>query len=294
MRTSFFILLLLFFTGCSTKVPNTWQQRVEAKPVKEVKLHVDIKGEGSPLIMLHGFGSSSHSFQHLVEPLSQRYSVYNFDLKGFGDSPKPTDYRYSAYDQAVLISQYIKANGLKDVTLIGHSYGGSIALTLALMDQENIAKMVLISPAAYKQYLPMLIRWMQKPVIGVVGYFALPASYEVKESYRYAFYDNEKIPQETLDILTQNLEKENAKYVYYHATYDLIPEDIEEVSKQYKTIKIPTLLIWGKNDIVIPKNRGYRLKSDLQNAKLKIIDKCGHIPHEERPQKVLQQIIDFL
>ncbi|MCH9812746.1 MAG: alpha/beta hydrolase [Epsilonproteobacteria bacterium] len=292
MKYNFIVIAVLFLTGCSIKVPNTWEHRVEKLPIKEIPLHVEIKGEGKPLIMLHGFGSSSYSFHHLIKPLSKKYRVYNFDLKGFGNSPKPHDKRYSAYDQAVLISQFIKEHNLQDITFIGHSYGGSVALSLALMDQDNIAKMVLISPAAYKQYLPKLIRWLQKPFVGVMGYYILPTSYEVKESYRYAFYDKQKIPQETVDILTRNLKKD--KYAYYLASYDLIPDDIDEVSQKYKTIQIPTLILWGENDIVIPKNRAYRLKNDLPNARLKMVDQCGHIPHEERPKAVLKYILDFL
>ena len=294
MKHSFLFVLLFLFVGCSTKIPNTWNERVEKAPISDIKLHVNTKGEGAALILMHGFGSSSYSFHYLVEPLSKKFRVYNLDLKGFGDSPKPKDYRYSVYDQAILVSKFIKDNSLKDVTLIGHSYGGGVALSLALIDQSNIKKMVLIDPAAYKQYIPSLIRRIKTPIIGPAVFYLLPPSYEVKESYRYAFYDKQKIEQSTIDIMANNLKKDNAKQVYIYAIDDLIPEDIDEVSKRYGQIKIPTLLIWGEKDVVIRKSKGYKLQNDLQNAQLKIIKNCGHIPHEERPKEVLKYLLEFL
>ena len=294
MKHSFLFVLLFLFVGCSTKIPNTWNERVEKAPISDIKLHVNTKGEGATLILMHGFGSSSYSFHYLVEPLSKKFRVYNLDLKGFGDSPKPKDYRYSVYDQAILVSKFIKDNSLKDVTLIGHSYGGGVALSLALMDQSNIKKMVLIDPAAYKQYIPSLIRRIKTPIVGPAVFYLLPSSYEVKESYRYAFYDKQKIEQSTIDIMANNLKKDNAKQVYIYAIDDLIPEDIDEVSKRYGQIKIPTLLIWGEKDVVIRKSKGYKLQNDLQNAQLKIIKNCGHIPHEERPKEVLKYLLEFL
>ncbi len=294
MKHSLLLILIFLFVGCSAKIPNTWHQRVEKAPISDIKLYAEIKGEGRPLILLHGFGSSSYSFHHIVEPLSQNFKVYNLDLKGFGNSPKPKDYRYSVYDQAVLVSKFIKEHNLKNITLIGHSYGGGVALSLALMHQENIKKMVLIDASAYRQYIPSLIRRIQTPIFGAIAFHMLPASYEVKESYRYAFYDKEKIKQSTIDVMAKNLNKESAKSVYLYAIDDLIPEDIDEVSKRYYQIKTPTLLIWGEKDVVIRKSKGYRLKRDLPNAQLKIIKNCGHIPHEEKPKEVLKYLLNFL
>ncbi len=294
MKHSLLLFLLIFFVGCSSKIPNTWKDRVEISPLSDLQLHSEIKGKGRPLLLLHGFGSSSYSFHHLIEPLSKKFQVFNLDLKGFGNSPKPKDYRYSVYDQAVLVSRFIKNHNLKDVILIGHSYGGGVALSVVLMDQTNIAKMVLIDPAAYRQYIPSLIRQLKIPIIGPLGFYILPSSYEVNESYKYAFYDKSKIEKSTIDIMAKNLDKANAKSTYLYAIDDLIPDDIDTVSKRYSEIKVPTLLIWGEKDVVVRKSKGYQLEKDLPNAKLMIIKNCGHIPHEEKPKTVLKYLLNFL
>lgn len=293
---SLIVLLGLMLTGCAEKrVANTWQKRVKESPAQDaVPLHVRVTGKGQPLIMLHGFGASSYSFSKIIPELSKYFTIYAFDLKGFGDSPKPDDHRYSVYDQALLVDQYLKKHHLDKVILLGHSYGGGVALSLALMDPKRFAKLVLIDSASYDQQLPKLIRWLQIPVLGKLGFYLIPATVEVKESYKYAFYDNRKIPEDIVKEYARNLYKPNARKVYLQTVENLIPEDIEKISRRYKTIQIPTLIVWGANDIVIRKEKAYRLHRDIPHSQLKIIPRCGHIPHEEKPQETLKLLEDFL
>jgi pimeloyl-ACP methyl ester carboxylesterase len=289
----YLVLLFVLFTGCSTKLPNTWKYRVSKNIENDLELNVDIKGEGPPLIFLHGFGMSKNSFRYIVPKLSKTFKTYNFDLKGFGDSPKPDDGRYSPYDQAVLVNQYIKRHNLKNVKIIGNSYGGGVALSLALMDSKNIDKIVLISPAVYKQELPSLLSLMHMPIIGWLGYNLTSASYKALESYKFAYYDDSKITDKMVSLLAKDLQKDNSKSIFYDASFDLIPDDIENISKKYTKILTPTLIIWGDNDVIIGKHNGYRLNRDLKNSKLKIIKKCGHLSHEEKPKEVLKYILNF-
>jgi pimeloyl-ACP methyl ester carboxylesterase len=286
---------MLLIAGCSQKVPNTWQHRImHAKPIEKEVLHVDIYGKGKPVVLLHGFGASSYSFSRIIPELSKQFRLYAIDLKGFGKASKPDDPYYSVYDQAVLVEDFLRKHHLRDVVLIGHSYGGGVALSLALIDPARIKKMVLIDAAVYKQQLPKLLRWLQMPVLGALGFYLLPAHYEVEESYRYAFYDDSKIPSDIVQHYAKNLRQPGAKRVYLKISHQLIPRDIDCVSKYYKSVKIPTLIIWGANDIVVKKDKAYRLHHDLQNSQLVILPRCGHIPHEECPEKVIDLLEKFM
>lgn len=288
------LILALIIAGCAPKVANTWQERIVKAPEAAILLHVETYGSGKPVVLLHGFGASSYSFSRIIPALSKHYKVYAVDLKGFGDSPRPDDHRYSVYDQAVLVERFLKTHHLDHVIVIGHSYGGGVALSLALMDPARIDKMVLIDAAAYAQQLPKLIRWLQIPVVGPLAFYLLPASYEVEDSYRYAFYDDRKIPKDIIKVYTENLRKPGAKRVYLEASHVLIPEDIDCVSRYYRQIRIPTLILWGANDIVIRPSRAYRLHRDLRNSRLVIIPRCGHIPQEECPEAVVKALEKFM
>jgi pimeloyl-ACP methyl ester carboxylesterase len=290
LKVALLTLFLFFTTGCAPKVANTWQERIVKAPEEKIRLHVETYGSGKPVVLLHGFGASSYSFSRIIPALSKHFKLYAIDLKGFGASPRPDDHRYSVYDQAVLVERFLKAHHLDHVTLIGHSYGGGVALSLALMDPARIDKMVLIDAAAYAQQLPKLIRWLQIPVVGPLAFYLLPASYEVEDSYRYAFYDDRKIPEDIVKVYTENLRKPGAKRVYLEASHQLVPEDITCVSRYYRTIRIPTLILWGADDIVIRPSRAYRLHRDLRNSRLRIIPRCGHIPQEECPEAVVRAL----
>jgi len=294
MREILLVIVLIFTSGCAPKVANRWQTRVVEQPPKPLSLHAEVIGQGKPVVLLHGFGASHVTFSRIVPALSRHFRVYAIDLKGFGDSPKPDDHRYSVYDQAVLVERFLQKHHLRDVTLIGHSYGGGVALALALMNPARIEKMVLIDSASYKQQLPKLIRWLQIPIVGPLAFYLLPASYEVKESYKYAFYDDRKIPKDIVSVYIANLSRPHAKRIYLESSHELVPEDIECLSRYYRKIRTPTLIIWGANDIVIPKEKGYRLHRDLPNSRLAIIPRCGHIPHEESPQKVVKLLEEFM
>lgn len=275
------------------KQPNTLQSRLQNPDESGVKLHFITKGDGEPLIMIHGFSSSLHTFSHLIEPLSKHYKVYAIDLKGFGDSPKPRDDKYSVYDQMVLVKNFMKEQNITNPIMIGHSLGGGVILSLALSGVK-IKKMVLIDAAAYRQNLPKLLRWLQFPLLGKLGFYLLPSSYEIKEGYKYAFYDHAKIPQSGVKILTKNLQSTNGKYAFAKASDFLIPDDIDEVSQRYHQIDIPTLILWGYNDIIIRKDKAYRLHKDLKNSILRFVPLCGHMPQEECPEETLDYIKEFL
>jgi pimeloyl-ACP methyl ester carboxylesterase len=212
----------------------------------------------------------------------------------FGKSPKPDDGNYSVYDQYILVKRYILKNDIKNPRIIGHSIGGGVAMLLALDPDIGVKKMVLLDTPAYKQDLPKLLRYANIPVFGKLGFYLLGSHYEVMEGYRYAFYDDSKIPKEMVDELASDLSSKNGKYAFLEANRELIPDDIEKLVKRYKEITTPTLIIWGYEDVVIRRSRAYKLHRDLLNSTLKFIYHCGHLPQEEKPKKTLKLLEDFL
>ncbi len=99
-----------------------------------VTLHYEEEGSGPPLLLVHGLGESSFTWHDVVPALAARFRVIALDLKGFGRSDKPEDDAYGADDQAALIANFIVSRGLENVTLVGHSFGGTVALRTALAD----------------------------------------------------------------------------------------------------------------------------------------------------------------
>jgi len=295
------ILILLFLSGCSMKKPITWQKRVIENEAKPIDLVFDEYGKNhkQTILFLHGFGESRYTWRFLIDDLSKEYHLVMVDLKGFGESPKPEDEEYSVYDQAKIIQKFIEDHQLKNLTLVGRSFGGGITLVLALMQEEGLLKekidrMILINSMSYKQKLPSMMRVLTYPIIGFLGIHLLGDRKIAKEAYSYAFSNDKLIPMSSVEHSEKMLGMPSAKYAYLKTVNSIVPDDITKMEKSYRDIKIPTLILWGKDDVSIPYRFGKRLHKELPYSRLRLFDKVGHMPQEEVPQKVIKEIQNFM
>jgi pimeloyl-ACP methyl ester carboxylesterase len=267
-------------------------------PDAPVKLFVEEKGEGSPLLLIHGFGASTFTWREIAPPLARQRRVIAVDLKGFGQSDKPFDERYSVFDQAELLKQLIIDKDLRDLTLIGHSFGGGVALVLALDEDPQlkgrIKKLVLLDTIAYPQDIPVAFKMLDMPVVSHVGVRMLPPAVQARLALRIAYLDNSKIDDDEVEMYAAPLRTAAGKHAIIHSARQIMPEDLEEISKRYASIELPTLIAWCDYDRVVPLDVGLKLRRTLPNATLEIIDSCGHMPHEEQPEATLELIEDFL
>jgi pimeloyl-ACP methyl ester carboxylesterase len=193
-----------------------------------------------------------------------------------------------------VVKKFIIDHHIKSPIVLGHSIGGGVALLLAMDSKIGVKKLILLDTPAYKQRLPKLLRYANMPFFGKVGFYLLSSHYKVLEGYRYAYYDDSKIPKDMVDELSLDMNSKNAKYAFLMANRELIPDDIDKLAKRYKEIDIPVLIIWGYEDVVVRREKAYRLNKDLKNSTLKFIYHCGHLPQEEKPKETLKLIEDFL
>ncbi len=297
----FLLVYIFIFIGCSQKIPITWEERILDSKIEHLPLYYDEYGDKSnkTILFLHGFGENHHTWRFLVPKLAANYHLIMLDLKGFGDSPKLKDKAYSVYDQALLVNEFIKREKLQDITLVGRSFGGGVALIMALMQEDeltdkNIEKLILINSMSYKQNLPSMMETLNQPIIGYLGIHLLDNEWIANEGYRFAFYDDSLIPKESVQATAAYLTFPLAKYAYLETVHELIPDDLSMIEKRYKEITLPTLILWGREDISISVNKAYRLKSELKHSKLKVLPFVGHMPQEEKPAIVSQEILKFM
>jgi pimeloyl-ACP methyl ester carboxylesterase len=263
-----------------------------------LNLHFSDRGKGKTLLFLHGFGANSYTWTKVSDTLSQNHRVILLDLKGHGASPKPNDNAYSLHDQAELVTAFIMENGLEDLTLIGHSLGGGIALLVALkLDSKvpnPISSLILVDTVAYSQPLPTFIKILRVPILAQLLACLVPNRLQALQVLRLAYHDNDKITNDTIDAYSAPLALPGAHHALIETAKQIIPQDIEDISSRYGTIRIPTLLLWGEHDRIVPLEIGERLHGAISNSDLVVIDDAGHIPQEEAPAVTLQAIQKFL
>jgi pimeloyl-ACP methyl ester carboxylesterase len=267
-------------------------------PDAPVKLYTVERGEGPPVLLIHGFGTNSFTWRRVAPDLARDHKVIAVDLKGFGRSDKPLDERYAARDQADLLTQLILDRDLHDLTVVGHSYGGGVALLLALEADNRlegrISRLVLLDTIAYPQAIPVFFKLLDTPVVSQVGVRMAPPTAQVKMALRIAYYDNSKIGDDEIKAYAEPMETAAGKHALIYSARQIMPDDVDQISARYSTIGLPTLILWCDHDRIVPVEIGLKLRREMPNATFSIIDQCGHMPQEEQPEETMLQIRRFL
>jgi pimeloyl-ACP methyl ester carboxylesterase len=297
------LLLVAVLTASCTGAYQSSDAQVSYATVSEgaskVRLAYRDKGSGKPVLLLHGFGASSYTWRY-VEPalVAAGHRVLTVDLKGFGQSDKPLNDKYSIFDQAALVSQLIEKLNLKNVTVVGHSLGGGVTLVLALeknkKKRKRISKIVLIDSVAYSQNIPLAFNILRTPILGKISSSLIPLDVQARVALRLAYYDKSKFDSRDVKHYADPLKEKGSRNAMIQTARKILPKNLPELSKRYKTIQIPALIIWCDHDKVIKPNIGLRLQNDLPNSIFRLVGECGHLPQEEKPEQTIRLIKDFL
>lgn len=294
-------IVLAINSGCAVLDKSTPAWRNYPATLKDeprIDLHVEASGSGKPVLLIHGFGNNVYVWRHLAPALAQQNRVIAIDLKGFGDSPKPVDERYSVYEQARLISDYVVNNDLTDVTIVGHSLGGGIALVASLYLQQSAPDrqrgLVLIDGIAYPQQMPMFIRLLATPVLGPLVVGVVPPEIQIREVMKLVYAKNSVVPEDAIKAYAKALKTPEGRYAAVTSARQIQPPDLEDLSLQYQNLRVPTLIVWGRQDRIIPASIGERLHQAIPGSRLFMIEDSGHSPAEEQPQVLLPVVESFL
>ena len=229
-----------------------------------IELNHKIIGAGDPVLCIHGFGASLFSWRNFVDPLSQNYQLILIDLKGCGDSPKPPDSRYSPQDHADLIYKFILDHDLRHLTLVGNSFGGALSLLLTLMLTDNepgrLRSLVLIDAGAYKQYIPGYLKLIGIPIIGAAAIYLTPAKCMAKSILKLSYYDPKKITTEQIAAYAKPIASPGDKHALLETGKQIIPPNIDALTARYKDIRLPVLIIWGRQDKIISPDAAFSIE----------------------------------
>jgi len=262
-----------------------------------INLHQKKYGSGDPILCVHGLGANIFTWRHFVTPFSQKNKLILVDLRGFGASPKPSDTHYSIEEHADDIYKIILRDDLKRLTLIGNSLGGGIALLVAIrlceQDPRRLSKLVLIDAGAYKEYLPGYLKLMRS-VLGKLIVYLVPSKLAAKFVLRASYYDKNKITEEQVKAYADPIASEGGRHALLQTARQCVPANSDEIIAKLNTITVPTLILWGKEDGVIPIKAAELLDQALPDSKLEVIDQCGHIPQEEKPAETIASIFKFM
>lgn len=287
-----------FYLGARALARSCWRKlcgsMTTGGPSPPLSLHKQVYGSGDPILCLHGLGANIYSWRHFIPPFSKNNKLILVDFKGSGKSPKPLDKHYSIEEKANDIYNFILEENLTNLTLIGNSLGGAVALLVTLrLEQDRLSKLILIDSAGDKRNLPPFLRILRS-FFGIPIVYSVPAKLAAKVTLRTCYHDRKKITEEQVNAYAAPVASRGARHALLETARQSVPANVDELIAQMGSITVPTLILWGREDRVIPLKVGQLLHRLIPNSTLEIIENCGHIPQEEKPEETIASVSRFL
>lgn len=268
--------------------------------VDGMSVHYRVEGlaqDSIPLVLLHGTGASLHTWDGWVNALKSERKIIRLDLPAYGlTGPNPTsDYSQEFY--ASFINDFLTKLGVKQCIISGNSLGGSIAWNYAVKYPEKVSKMILVDAGGYpmkSKSVPIAFQVAGWPLIKNLFKYVTPRSI-VQKSIENVYADKSKVTKILVDRYFELSLREGNRQAFIDRMSEFRNKGIINfASAKIKELKMPTLIIWGDKDLLIPLEVGEKFHADLPNDTLVFFKNLGHTPMEEDAGKTVAVVREFL
>lgn len=299
------LLLAIAIFVVSAWAPDKLVADLQAKwapaPSQFIQLNnmsVHLRDEGprddpQPIVLLHGTSSSLHTWQGWSDELIQQRRVIRFDLPGFGLTGPSPDNIYSIESYVQFVIQVLDQLQVERFVVAGNSFGGYIAWMTAWQHPDRVEKLILVDAAGYPsiaQDVPLGFKIAFIPVLNQLARNILPKSL-IENGLRNVYGDPDKVTPELV-------ERYFAMTVRAGNREALVERFKQASSTEYalyvSELSLPTLIIWGGRDRLIPPDNAQRFYQDIEGSQLKVFEELGHVPHEEAPQTTVAAVKPFI
>lgn len=258
------------------------------------EIHFKDKGEGEPIVLIHGTSASLHTWEKWEEELSKTYRTISIDMPGGGLTYYPKD-RWLQMDMYQYVIEDVANHlGLDSFYLAGNSLGGHIAWEYAANEEfgHKVKKLILVDPSGFiveDKPLPLAFRLGQSEFLKSIseGMNFRPF---VKKSLKEVYYNDDLVTKELVDRYTELGRRAGNREGFFTKVQQFEFGKREDLQK----IACPTLIQWGREDLWIPIELADIFTANIPDNELIVYDKCGHVPMEEIPLKSVQDVIEFI
>ena len=261
--------------------------------------------DGRPVVLIHGSNASLHTWEPWIEILGREYRTISLDLPGHGLTGKVPDRDYSVANQVAAVNEIVEHLGVDRFVLGGNSMGGGVTWRYVLQYPRKIEAMILVDAVGLPQWSaeireasskddnggPRVFRLLQKPWFRAIGRYMDPW-YLINQGVRSAYSDQSAVTDELIQRYYDLALREGSREATMDrfAGYSLDALDSVDPAE----FILPTLILWGRDDALIPVDVAEKFDSFLPNTSLVIYDNVGHAPMEEIPERSAADVLTFL
>ncbi|MFZ6845351.1 alpha/beta fold hydrolase [Undibacterium sp. RuTC16W] len=297
----FFMIVLVATTWAPDQPLANLTQKWAPAPSTFINLHglnVHIRDQGLasdplPIILIHGTSSSLHTWEGWADVLKTQHRVISMDLPGFGLTGPNVQDDYSNQVYVRFIIELMDQLGVQRCILGGNSLGGEIAWQVAASRPDRVEKLVLVDAAGYAfipESIPLGFRIARTPVLNKLVELTLPRDM-MEKSVRNVYGNPDKVTAELVDRYIATTLRAGNRHALVRRFSQL---DAGAGSDKIKSLHLPTLIIWGAKDKLIPVKYAREFHQDISGSQLQIFDQLGHVPQEEDPAATIKVVQDFL
>jgi pimeloyl-ACP methyl ester carboxylesterase len=257
-------------------------------------------GQGPALLLLHGLGCDHRTWLPVIAALARRYTVIAPDLLGHGRSAKPrADYSVGGYANGM--RDLLTVLGIDKVTVVGHSFGGGVAMQFAYQYPERTERMILVAPGGLGRDVSPAIRAITLPGFHqVMGVVTKPGLRQLTKaglrSLAATGLSRARDYDEVAEIV-ESFKDPKARAAIRHvvcAVVDWRGQVVTMADRAYLTAAMPMCVIWGTEDAVIPVRHAAVAAEIAPGATVEVIANAGHFPHKDHPQRFVNIVNDFI
>jgi len=253
--------------------------------------------KGTAVILIHGLGGFVEYWTLNINALAQHHRVYAVDLVGFGRSDKLSGVLTPFY-WAQFISDFMEVQRIDKASLVGNSIGGLVALQFAIQFPDKVEKLVLVGSAGLGKETALILRLLSLPLIGEL--LTRPSRKGFARMLKACVYDTTLVTDEIIEQGYQLACLPGAQKCLLSAARGFInlrgqhADIIRSIVDNLAAIAAPTLVIWGKQDQMLPVAHAHVAAEKIPNSKLHIFDRCSHVPQSEHPEEFNKLMLEFL
>ena len=236
------------------------------------------------LVLIHGLGASAERWTHVIPIFADNFRVVVPDLIGFGHSDKPTaDYTLDFFSE--FLEKFFAATEIKRPNIIGSSLGGQISAEYTSSHSQDVEKLILVSPSGMmKQSTPALDAYIMAALY--------PNEISAKNAFELMEGSGKQVEDQIVDGFIERMRLPNAKLAFMSTVLGL--KNSVSITSKLESISVPTLIVWGADDPVIPIIHADDFVSAIQDCRFYRMDGCGHTPYVQDPQTFASKVLEFL